>query len=348
MLTTHAPPRRQIRGFTLIELLVVIAIIAVLIALLLPAVQQAREAARRTQCKNNMHQVALAIHNYHDVYNTLPPSAAISQGFAGNNGSWSIHGRLLPQLEQGSLYSRVDLTTAWDFQLVIDGLKIAVYSCPSDIMGDTARDTGAGKPKLFPTSYGFNMGTWLVYDPATGRGGEGLFFPNSRIRIGDATDGSSSTLLAAEVKGFTPYFRNCGPVTVTPVPKSAAEVLANVGGCEKKFSATNTNSNTGHTEWCDGRVHHEGVTTTLPPNMPVIHIEAGVPLDVDYNSWQEGRVVGSTSNPTYAAITSRSYHEGMVNITLLDGSVRSVSESLDLSVWRALGTRGGQETVGEF
>ena len=105
-------------GFTVIELLVVIAIIAILIALLLPAVQQAREAARRTQCRNNLKQIGLAIHNYADVCNYLPPSACINPTLTatGNNGSWGIHGRILPYLEQGNLSAKVDLSIAWDFQ----------------------------------------------------------------------------------------------------------------------------------------------------------------------------------------------------------------------------------------
>jgi len=117
---------RQPRGFTLIELLVVIAIIGILIALLLPAVQQAREAARRIHCRNNLKQIALAVHNYVDVATVLPPSACINPEVTqtGNNGSWGVHGRILPFLDQSNLYNAVDLTVAWDFQEAIDGLKI--------------------------------------------------------------------------------------------------------------------------------------------------------------------------------------------------------------------------------
>src|SRR5688572_22995089 len=103
MLVRHkSPPPRSRRGFTLIELLVVIAIIAVLIALLLPAVQQAREAARRTQCKNNLKQLGLAMHNYHDTYNAFPAMGVRLYGSGGRNYSWVIS--ILPMIEQGNLY----------------------------------------------------------------------------------------------------------------------------------------------------------------------------------------------------------------------------------------------------
>ena len=338
MLLHHHASRR---GFTLIELLVVIAIIAILVALLLPAVQQAREAARRSQCTNNLKQLGLAVHNYMETHSGLPPGATVDLAPAStaNNGSWGVHGRILSFLDQETIALEVDLSIGWDFQPVIDGLKIPVFGCPSDPQSDRLRDPGSGRPKLYPTNYGFNYGTWFVFDPASSNGGDGAFFPNSSLRDSSFTDGLSRTLLAAEVKAWQPYTRNGGPAS-TATPASIADVESAVAsGAQYK--------NTGHTEWPDGRVHHTGVTVTLTPNTPVNYTTGGAVVDADYNSWQEGRN-GSAGVATYAAITSRSFHTGTVNALLADGSTRSISDTIDVNIWRALGTRSGDEVVNDY
>jgi hypothetical protein len=261
----------------------------------------------------------------------------LSNNNTANNGSWGVHGRILPYLEQGNVYDNVDLSTAWDGQLAIDYLKIETYGCPSDPGSDMVRDPGGGRPHLYPTNYGFNFGQWFVYDPKMQRGGDGMFYPNAFLSFRDCLDGASHTLLAAEVKAWTPYRRNGGPVT-TQMPTSTSEA-------ETVVASAVEFKDTGHTEWPDGRVHHTGFTVTLPPNS-LVHYSNGVMrhTETDFNSWQEGKS-GSAGKPTYAVITSRSHHVGLVHVTLVDGSVQSTTNSIDLELWHALGTRAGMETV---
>jgi prepilin-type N-terminal cleavage/methylation domain-containing protein/prepilin-type processing-associated H-X9-DG protein len=330
------------RGFTIIELLVVIFIIGTLLAVLLPAVQAAREAARRVACQNNLKQIGLALHNYLISNEAFPSSFCIKPGtvLTGNNGSWSIHGRILPYLEQGGAYSRVRLDQSWDSQLnsQVPTMRIPIYLCPDEIH-DQVRVNTYGN--VYPQNYGFNFGSWLVYDPVSGKRGDGAFFVNSRLRPADLRDGLSNTLAASEVKAFTSYFRN----TVDPgptVPDAPGELSAFAPGAQFKLGPL-VNENTGHTEWPDGRVHHSGMTTVFTPNTFVAYVHTdGRTYDIDYNSRQEGQ---SATRPSYAAVTARSYHPGTINALFMDGSVRSISDQIERRVWRALGTRGGGEVI---
>lgn len=331
--------QRRTEGFTLVELLVVIAIIGLLVTLLLPAVQSAREAARGISCKNNLRQLALAVLNYQSANQTFPPSFQIAQGttLTTNNGSWSVHARILPFLEEASAYGMVDTSLAWDDPrnkaTGVPLLAVPSYFCPSDT-NDRARTDAAGNPLVYPHTYGFNFGTWLVYDPVNGQRGDGAFFVNSRLEPAHFLDGMSKTLCAAEVKAFTSYIRN----TADPgseVPTTTAFVTGMSG--DKKLGPT-VNDNTGHTEWPDGRVHHSGFTTVFTPNTVVPYVAGEATYDIDFNSVQEGK---SAKQATYAAITSRSYHPAGVNAVYMDGSVRLVESSVDLAVWRAAGTRAG-------
>lgn len=332
----HYPRRIERRGFTLVELLVVIAIIGILVALLLPAIQAAREAARRSQCQNHLKQLALGALNFESAHKKLPPSVALNlaSGSTANNVAWGVHGYLLNYLEEGSLRGLVDLNAAWDFQTAINELRIPVFSCPTDDRAAEVRDPGGGKVLLYSTTYGFNMGTWFLYNPTTQKGGDGAFFPNSNLPLAKFTDGTSKTMLASEVKAWTHYVRNGGPSSTT-IPATADEAAAMVAsGTEYK--------NTGHTEWPDGRVHHTGFTATMAPNTLVPYPKDGQVLDADYNSWQEGKN-GVNGSPSYAIVTSRSHHSGIVQAAMVDGSVQTFANDIALAIWRAAATRAGAE-----
>jgi prepilin-type N-terminal cleavage/methylation domain-containing protein len=349
------------RGFTLVELLVVIAIIGVLVGLLLPAVQAARESARRSSCQNNARQLALGVHNYESARRAFPPSMLHTPKttFVSNNGSWSVHGRILSFLEEDTSASRVNMEQAWDDGFTagtpdptknwttVKDMRVKTFACPSERNNvvRTKASGGVNVPYIAPHTYGFNFGTWFVYDPDTGTGGDGAFHPNSKFKSAMFTDGLSKTLCVAEVKAFTPYVRNTadpgGSYPAGSPPAEPATISGLCAGGDAKLGAT-TNDCTGHTEWPDGRVHHAGFTTVFVPNARVPHTASGIEHDIDYNSRQEG---SHATQKTYAAITSRSFHPGVVVTAMMDGSVGTMSETIDLSVWRALGTRGGGETV---
>ena len=321
-------PKRP--AFTLIELLVVIAIVGVLVALLLPAVQAAREAARRSSCSNNLRQIGIALHQYHDARKRLPPSGCYPLGGTAN--TWSAQARLLPYLEEQGLEGLIDWRLAYNAQPMVTQVRIPVYLCPSELK-DRARPDG--DLTHYPVNYGINLGTWFVYDPVTQRGGDGLVYPNSCTSFKTLTDGTSKTLAFAEVKAYNPYLRDGGNPSAAdaPVPLTPAEVVALAG---------NFKTNSGHTEWVDGRAHQTGFTATFTPNTEVIHSTGSGVFDVDFNSSREGK---TTDKITYAVVTSRSHHPGGVQVLLADGSGRFITDQIDLVTWRALATRKGGEIM---
>lgn len=329
-------------GFTLIELLIVVAIISVLLSLFLPAVQQVREAARCTQCRNQLRQLGLAVHNYADVHRMLPPSICYSPNDSKPmRGAWSIHGRLLPFLDQAQAYQRLRLDVEWNDPINqatgIPQTRIPGMSCPSDPAGCDVHYAGAGEGYVYPVNYGFNFGTWQVFDPATNRGGDGCFHPNSKLGFESISDGLSHTLCAAEVKSYQSCILNTRDPG--PMPPSSPTVPAHYASGAQLLLGPLQDQNEGHVEWCEGPVHETGFTTVYPPNqyVPYCH-NFGRRYDIDWSSRYEGT---TATQITYAAITARSYHRGMVHVLMMDGSVRAEANSIGISIWRALGTRAG-------
>lgn len=345
------PSVRSRRAFTLVELLVVIAIIGILIGMLLPAVQQVREAARRTSCANNIRQLTLAVHNYESALRELPPGSLFpiyapdrvtplspSVNFNG----WSLQAQVLPYLEQGNLSSTINYQIGYKDHppVVINGttaqisrFRIPTYLCPSEI-NDRRRGEGTAEEN-YPLNYGWNAGVWFVHDPNLSGANEGSFATNRAQGLQAIYDGLSNTLAFAEVKAYNPYFRNLGASSV-PMPTTTSEVPG-LGGDFK--------TNSGHTEWVDGRAHQSGFTATFTPNTNVEYISSdGEVYDVDWTNWQEGKN-GSGGNPTFAAVTSRSYHPSGVNAARMDGSVSFVAQTISREVWQALATRAGGEVI---
>jgi prepilin-type N-terminal cleavage/methylation domain-containing protein/prepilin-type processing-associated H-X9-DG protein len=335
---------RKKNGFTLIELLVVIAIIAILIGLLLPAVQKVREAAARIKCSNNLKQVGLALHSYMGANESLPPNGIFA--FRGSAvvqvSPWSANARILPYIEQENLFRNIDFTTGYSAQPGISSKRVGTYMCPSEI-----NDRGSGTDPVFGNknwtlNYAVNLGSWAVLTNKAGGmlAGDGSFRSNWGYRPADFTDGLSNTIGLAEVKSYTVRVGGT-PTTVVfggpvPAPSSPGAVGTAFGLPGVALGAFDPTKNT-HVEWVDGKVHETGFTTTFPPNTVVAYSGS----DVDFVSATE-------ANPgdTYAAVTSRSYHLGGVNVVFMDGSVHFVRNAVALATWRALGTRAGGEVVG--
>ncbi len=351
------------RGFTLIELLVVIAIIAVLIALLLPAVQQAREAARRSQCKNNLKQLGLALHNYHDTFGMFTPNgvAGTTEAIGGRYDqawlSWSGLAMLLPYIDQAPVYNQIDWNYRWDTNVngnVNNNMaqtKIASYVCPSD-PGSRTRYTA----NLGPTSYGLSAGPGTSWAMAGGPVGFATLFRGSSTA--DLVDGTSNTIAASELRIGTnggqwitgagtrrePFYR--------VVTGTHAERSANVAGntwnntaahkallntyystCLAMYDAGTGWSGESDEQgrfWAGGRVYWGPWHTTL------IKPNAGPSCDFDVS-------------PTDIDIKEpSSYHVGGVHCLLGDGSVKFVSENIDQGVWIAAGSIRGGEPAAEW
>lgn len=338
--------RRQ--AFTLIELLVAIAIIGVLIALLLPAVQAAREAARRMRCQSNLRQIGVALHNYEDAFQMLPP-AGVAEDFSNTVGwhGWSAFARLLPMLDSANKYDMINYDLTYDHatNTTVSRNVFDIFLCPTD--PNATRHRATDTDHHHNINYGLNRGTWFVWGglratPHTGA----PFRINTGVPLAEITDGLSHTLFLAEVKARMPYLRDCqglvfDPLSGTPTPGPTADPtsIAQYTACSGALKA-----DSGHSEWEDGHVHQTGFTTAWPPNFITPGSLGGTAfVDVDLTGIRE-----KNGGPTFSAVTARSYHSGGVNVLMGDGVVFFVSDSVDALVWRAHGTTKGNETIRGF
>ncbi len=335
------------RGFTLVELLVSIAIIGIMIALLLPAVQSAREASRRLQCSNNLRQFGLAIHHYHDSAHVLPPLALVERLPDGTlwTGYLGPHARILPFLEQNTVYNNIDASAAYgdiDNKYAV-GRVIAGYLCPSEVRPEPVAHSSFGN--IGGINYAFCVGDWYIWHgiDSAGPPNRSAFDVNRCRRWAHFVDGMSHTLLASEVKNYQVTIRDCAVLSrinnpdVIPPPNADPLTVCpeyEGSGCGLFRKA--------HTQWAEMSAHHNGFTTAWPPNKKTPGGPGLSEPDVDVLSRRE-RLGG----PTFGAITSRSYHPAGVQSLLGDGSVHFMSESIDGLVWRALGTLGGRESIAE-
>jgi len=336
--------RLRRKGFTLIELLVVIAIIAVLIALLLPAVQQAREAARRSTCKNNLKQLGLALHNYHDSFNKFPQLVfgTFAAPGAGQWGSeWrgnSVHTMLLPYVDQAPIYNQYNLNYYWDDTSVatnpnpaLGRNKVPVYICPTDPTANTANAGG--------NNYGVSTGPNQGWD-ATMANNVGLVHRRVSNNMASITDGTSNTIAFAEiVKGDNnngafsiqkgDYVRNQA-ITWNAIKPTRAQLETYGAAC---VAGQADHRSTAGLNWSSPMMDDTGVNTVAPPNwkFPNCHNCAGC---------GEG-----DANGVWA---SRSFHVGGVHVLLADGACKMISENIDFVLWQNIGSSNQGDQVGEF
>jgi len=363
-------PRPRRSGFTLVELLVVIAIIGVLVALLLPAVQAAREAARRTQCGNNLKQFGLGLQNYHDVYRVFPPRrggsnstniAADSARVACNYDRLSAFVALLPFIEQKGLGDQIASggniggtnyppggPAAWHGASYTPwGTQVKMLLCPSDNVNKQRNAFGKN-------SYAFSLGDLLTTHNSSTAMARGIFGGSARcVGLQNITDGSSNTIAMSE----RTWGNDLAPTTATNqdvrtvTVMGVSSVSTNPGTCyaqavgnrvvgvqiKAKFGAL----------WSDGQAERVGFNTILPPNAP------SCVNDGDTNADSNGGVLNASSQ-----------HPGGVNSVFADGSIHFINQNINTGdktakpalpgqgspygVWGALGSIDGGEANGEY
>ena len=361
--------RQRVKGFTLIELLVVIAIIAILVALLLPAVQSAREAARRSECKNKLKQLGLALHNYHDTHGVLPGNevgCVKREGSTTNNcwEGWSGLAMCLPFMDQEGLYNKLRTDNYWFEGGVNDQARnrynvsqpLPIFWCPTD---PNARKWHRDAS---PTSYMLSVGPTSIWHIGNRRG-PGPFWRESSIGLRDIVDGTSNTIMASEgVVGdnsgtgkTAPGYRNSNLGRLTSVgtshnrifsnsPANLQRIKAYFDGCVGGLlsSGNHGDDDQANRFWASGRAHWgPWFNTLMPPNA---------------NSTNDGttafpalRTVNCDDDRSVTTMDMKnasSHHPGGVHVLMCDGSVGFCSENIDHGIWVGSGSIEGNEDTG--
>jgi prepilin-type N-terminal cleavage/methylation domain-containing protein len=341
---SRGAPRRS--GFTLVELLVVIAIIGVLVGLLLPAVQSAREAARRSSCSNNLKQLGLAVQNFHDTKNRFP-EGRVRKGFKNTAAAWNTENiswmaRILPFIEETALHSQIDfeLSPGWGGNnAVVMTNAVKTYRCPSD--GGKGRvtwkdPTGVKRTGGAPnnTRFGFGQTNYLAsggdsFQLGTNTGNAltrgvvmshdwGTAGPPGKdpgsLGMADCIDGTSKTIYASEVVIGHPYL-NVNSSYRTAAGIASASPTDN--GCPTSGAPHTATRNQIGASWFEGYfAQHIAFSSLMTPN---------------------SRLYDCSQNSNDMAFASRSKHPGLVQCVAVDGSVHAVTDDIDWFVWRNLG-----------